>query len=165
VSVYGIDSTAKTHLAAAMTMSSIAPATTGDPNPVLLAYGLGDPDRAVAVLCSIPGFQGGDAAWRARLADAYVRTYLPQCDTGTAPGKTRKHVVVNVTYIYRCHFLPFGNIWGQAAIDAYCNKLRDVFQFHLPGYAYVAPFVEKIRNSWRWNITVHGRAVTDYWAG
>jgi hypothetical protein len=164
-STYGIDSTAKAHLAAAVAMSSIASSAAGNAEQVLLAYGLADPNRAAAALCSIPGFQNNDARWQARLANAYVRTYQPQCDTGTAPGKARKHVVVNVTYIYSCSFLPFGEVWGEAGIDAYCDRLRDVFQFYPPGYTYVAPLADLIRSNWRWNIPIHGRAVLDYWAG
>ena len=166
--VYGIDSTAKTHLAAAMVMSSIAsPNLEPDHSKqVLKAYGVKDADKFAAALCSIPGFHGDSAQWLGRLANAYARTYLPQCDTGTSPGKTRKHVVVNVTYIYRCNFLPFGNIWGKAGIDAYCDMVRDVFDFVPPGYnPHVESLIDLIRSTWQWNITIHGRAVTDYWAG
>jgi Flp pilus assembly protein TadG len=164
-STYGIDSTAKTHLAAAVAMSSIASAAAGNAEQVLQAYGLADPSRAAAALCSIPGFQSNDAKWQARLANAYVRTYQPQCDTGTATGKTRKHVVANVTYVYRCSFLPFGEVWGEAGVAEYCNMLA-AFPFYQPyTYGVVAPLADLIRNNWRWNITIHGRAVTDYWAG
>ena len=164
-SVYGVDSTAKTHLTAAMAMSSIGSATAANSEQILRAYGLTDPDQTVATLCSTPGFQGDDAKWLARLADAYVRTGVPACTVGTAPGKTRKYVVANVTYVYRCSFLPFGNVWGQAGINAYCNMLA-AFPFYSPyTYSVVAPLADLIRNNWQWNVTVHGRAVTDYWAG
>ena len=85
--VYGVDSTAKTHLAAAMAMSSIASATAGNAEQILRAYGVTDPNQTVAALCSIPGFQGDDAKWLARLANAYVRTDLPQCDTRHVSGQ------------------------------------------------------------------------------
>jgi hypothetical protein len=164
--VNGIDDTVKTHLAAAMAMSSIGPATADDATDVLLAYGLENPDSTVAALCSIPGFQGDDERWRVRLANAYVRTYVSQCDTGTAAGKTRKHVVVNVTYVYHCIFLPLGNVWGQARINSYCDMLAALTYVDPPGYwPAVSDIVELIRNKWRWNITIPGRAVTDYWAG
>jgi hypothetical protein len=164
--VNGIDDTTKTHLAAAMAMSSIGPATADDARDVLLAYGLEDPDSTVAALCSIPGFQGDEEKWLARLANAFVRTDVSQCDTGTAPGKTRKHVVVNVTYVYHCIFLPLGNVWGQARIDAYCNMLAALTYVDPPGYwPAVNDIVELIRGKWKWNITIPGRAVTDYWAG
>ena len=164
-SVNGLDSTAKRHFAAAMAMSSIASATADNAEQILSAYGLENPHMTVASLCGIPGFQGDDAEWAARLANAYVRTYMPQCDTtGTPPGR-RKHVTVDVTYIYRCYFLPLGNVWGQAGIIAYCNMVAS-FPFSPPGYG---PFVEshitKIFDTWQWNITIHGHAVTDYWAG
>lgn len=163
--VYGIDSTAKTHFAAAMAMSSIAPANNDGAEDILRAYGLTDPNQTVAALCSIPGFQGDNAKWLARLANAYVRTYLPQCDTtGTPPGR-RKHVTVDVTYIYRCSFVPFGMFWGKAGIDAYCALLT-TFPYYSPyTYTVVAPFIALLQSTWRWNITIHGRAVTDYWAG
>jgi hypothetical protein len=164
-STYGIDSTAKTRLAAAMAMSSLASGTADNADQVLRAYGLTDPDHAVAALCCIPGFQGDDAKWLARLANAYVRTYVPQCDTGTVPGKTRKHVTANVTYIYRCTFLPLGDVWGEAGINAYCAMLA-AFPFCQPyTYEVVAPLADLIRSNWRWNIPIHGRAVADYWAG
>jgi hypothetical protein len=31
-------------------------------------------------------------------------------------------------------------------------------------YNVIRPAVELIESSWRWNVLVHGRAVTDYWA-
>jgi len=75
--VNGVDSTAKTHFAAAMAMSSIASANNASAEDILRAYGLTDPNQTVAALCSIPGFQGDNAKWLARLANAYVRTGLP----------------------------------------------------------------------------------------
>lgn len=164
--VHGTDDTVRTHLAAAMAMSSIGPATADAAGSVLKAYGLKDPDATVAALCSIPGFQGDDDKWLARLTNAYVRTYVSQCDTGTSAGKTRKHVAVNVTYVYHCVFLPLGNVWGQARIDAYCDMLAALTYVDPPGYwPAVNDIVELIRSRWRWNITIPGRAVTDYWAG
>ena len=66
-------------------------------------YGVSDPDQTVQVPLQHPRFRRRQTAeWLARLANAYVRTGEPTCDIGTAPGKTRKHVEVNVTYIYRC---------------------------------------------------------------
>jgi Flp pilus assembly protein TadG len=163
--VYGVDSTAKRHFAAAMAMSSIASGTNDDANDILQAYGVNDPNQTVAAICSIPGFQEGSDRWRARLANAYLRTYLPQCDTTGTPAGRRKHVTVNVTYIYRCNFAPFGIFWGKAGIDAYCAALT-AFSYH-NGYTYavVAPFIAILEANWRRNITIHGRAVTDYWAG
>ena len=29
----------------------------------------------------------------------------------------------------------------------------------------VKPFIDVLQSTWRWNIMIHGRAVTDYWAG
>ena len=165
-SVYGINDTVRMHLAAAMAMSSIASPNAADADEVLSAYGLDDPNQTVAVLCSIPGFRGDSAKWLGRLANAYVRTHLSRRDTATAPGKTRKHVTVDLVYIYRCSFLPFGNLWGEAGIDAYCDTLAGL-HYDPPGFhPYVFRLVdETIRKNWRWNITIHGRAVTDYWAG
>jgi hypothetical protein len=166
--VYGIDSTAKRHFAAAMIMSSIAPTNIDNADNILKAYWLDDPDLTVAQLCSIPGFRGDNAKWLGRLANAHLRTYLPHCDTaGTPPGR-RKHVVVNVTSIYRCRFLPLGSVWGQAGVAAYCDTLEGelgAFQFHPSWKHWVTPPLELIRNAWRWNIPIHGRAVTDYWGG
>ncbi len=163
--VNGIGDTVKTHFAAAMAMSSIASANNGDAEDVLKAYGVDDPTLTVAKLCEIPGFVGDDAKWKARLANAYLRTYLPQCDTTGTPLGRRKHVAVDVTYIYRCNFAPFGVFWGKPGIDAYCALLA-AFPFHSPyTYAVVTPFITVLQGAWRWNITIHGRAVTDYWAG
>jgi hypothetical protein len=163
--VNGIDATAKRHFAAAMAMSSIATANNDDADDILRAYGLDDPNQTIAVLCNIPGFQGDEAKWRARLANAYLRTYLPQCDTTGTPSGKRKHVTVNVTYIYRCSFVPFGITWGKAGIDAYCAALTAFPYCNSYTYAVVAPFIAMLQSNWRWNITIHGRAVTDYWAG
>jgi hypothetical protein len=166
-SVNGIDATAKTHLAAAMAMSPIVLVTADDPNSVLLAYGVPDPNQTVATLCAIPGFQGDDAEWLARIANAFVRTGQPQCDTATAPGKVRKYVVVDVDYIYRCNVLPLGNFFGSARTLEYCAAL-DTFTFYPPGRPNaVTTFVDFLRNSngWRWNVRIRGHAVHDYWAG
>ena len=167
--VNGIDSPAKRHFAAAMAMSAIA--TAGSDNQaaekILRAYWLDDPVQTVATICSIPGFQGDDNKWLGRLATSYLRTYLPQCDTATTPGR-RKHITVNVTYIYRCSFLPLGSVWGQAGINAYCDTLTyelGAFQFQPSWKSWVLPAIDVIRNNSRWNIPIHGRAMTDYWAG
>ena len=162
-SVYGIDSTAKTHFAAALIMSSLASTNNANAANILRAYGLTDPDRTIAALCSIPGFQGDNTKWRGRLANAYLRTGRPTCTVGTYG--TRKNVTATVTYIYRCNFWSFGTFWGRARIDAYCTMLQ-AFPFYSPyTYAVVAPFVALLQSTWRWNIEIHGRAVTDYWAG
>jgi len=166
-SVNGIDATAKTHLAAAMAMSPIVLATADDPGNVLLAYGVADPNQTVATLCGIPGFQGDEAEWTARIANAFVRTGQPQCDTATAPGKTRKYVVADVDYIYRCSVLPLGVFFGSARTLEYCSAL-DTFTFYPPGRpGAVSSFVDFLRNSngWRWNVRIRGHAVHDYWAG
>ena len=163
--VNGTSATAKTHLAAAMAMSSIASANNDDAEDILRAYGLTDPNQTVSALCNIPGFQGDSVKWLARLANAYVRTGRPTCTVGTAPGKTRKYVAVDVTYLYRCNFVPFGIFWGKAGVDAYCAMLT-AFTYYSPyTYVVVAPFIAVLQSTWRWNITIHGRAVTDYWAG
>jgi len=166
-SVNGIDARARTHLAAAMVMSPLVLATADDPANVLLAYGVADPNQTVATLCAIPGFQGDEAEWLARIANAFVRTGQPQCDTATAPGRVRKHVVVNVDYIYRCNVLPLGNFFGSTGALAYCAAL-DTFTFQAPGRPNaVTTLVNFLRNSngWRWNVRIRGHAVTDYWAG
>jgi len=167
--VYGIDSTAKRHFAAALAMSSIASTNVGKADEIIKAYWIDDPNLTVAKLCEIPGFQGDSTKWRGRLANAYLRTYLPQCDTSTASGK-RKHVVVNVTYIYRCSFLPLGNVWGTSAIAAYCDTLYNelgVFKFHDPAQwkQAVRDPIKLIRDASRWNLRINGHAVMDYWAG
>jgi hypothetical protein len=158
-SVYGVGSTAQTHLAAAMAMSSISRATPQNASAILSAYGMPDPGRAMHALSGIPGFQDS-LQWSARLADAFVRTSQPACSTGTAPGKTRRYVVVNVTYIYRCYTFPFGNFWGHAGLTAYTNTLKA-----LPFYGVISAVVASLDNLWSWNIPIHGRAVMDYWAG
>ena len=163
--VNGVGATAKTHLAAAMAMSSIASASNACAEDILRAYGLTDPNQTVAALCSIPGFQGDNAKWLARLANAYLRTGRPNCTVGTASGKTRKYVAADVTYIYRCNFVPFGMFWGKAGIDAYCAMLT-AFPFYSPySHSVVAGFIALLQSTWRWNITIRGHAVTDYWAG
>lgn len=158
-SVYGVDSTAKTHLAAAMAMSPISPATPPNASAILSAFGLPNPSQTVHTVCSIPGFQDS-LHWSARLADSYVRTSQPICSTSTTPGKTRKHIVVNVTYIYRCSSFPFGKFWGHTGLTAYTNTLR-----LLPFYSIISAVVTSLDNSWSWNIPIRGRAVMDYWAG
>jgi Flp pilus assembly protein TadG len=166
-SVNGISETAKTHFAAAMAMSSIVLPTADDPGNVLLAYGVADPNQTVATLCAIPGFQGDEAEWLARIANAFVRTGQPQCDTATAPGKTRKYVVADVDYIYRCAVLPLGVFFGSTRTLEYCSTL-DTFTFSPPGRPNaVTSFVNFLRNSngWRWNVRIRGHAVMDYWAG
>ena len=158
-SVYGTDSTAKTHLAAAMAMSPISPATPENAWAILSAFGLPSPSLAVHTVCGIPGFQDS-LQWSARLADAYVRTSQPICSTSTTPGKTRSHVVVNVTYIYRCSTFPFGKFWGHSALSAYTSTLRA-----LPFYGVISTVVTSLDDSWPWNVPIQGRAVMDYWAG
>jgi Flp pilus assembly protein TadG len=158
-SVYGVDSTAKTHLAAAMAMSPISPATPPNALAILSAYGLPNPSQAVHTVCSTPGLQDS-LQWSARLADSYVRTSQPICSTGTTQGKTRKHVVVNVTYIYRCSTFPFGKFWGHTGLTAYTNTLRA-----LPFYGVISAVVTSLDDAWSWNVPIHGRAVMDYWAG
>jgi hypothetical protein len=158
-SVYGTDSTTKTHLAAAMAMSPISPATPSNASAILSAFGLSNPSQAMHIVGSIPGFQDS-LQWSARLADSYVRTSQPTCSTSTTSGKTRKHVVVNVTYIYRCSAFPFGKFWGHSALTAYTNTLRG-----LSFYSVISAVVTSLDNSWNWNVPIQGRAVMDYWAG
>lgn len=158
-SVYGVDSTAKTHLAAAMAMSPISPATPQNAWAILSAFGLPNPSQTMKTVCSVPGLQDS-LQWSARLADSYVRTSQPICSTSTTPGKTRKHVVVNVTYIYRCSTFPFGKFWGHTALSAYTSTLRG-----LPFYGVISTVVTSLDNSWPWNVPIQGRAVMDYWAG
>lgn len=165
-SVHGLEAAAQTHLAAAMAMSSIVPAIADDPASVLLAYGVADPNQTVTTLCAIPGFEGDEAQWLGRIANAYVRTGRPQCDTATAPGRTRRYVVADVDYIYRCNVLPLGNFFGSARTLEYCSTL-DTFTFLPPGRPNaVSTFVDFLRNSngWRWNVRIRGHAVMDYWA-
>jgi Flp pilus assembly protein TadG len=159
-SVYGVDSTSKTHLAAALALSSISPRLAPDPATVLSAYGVPDPGQTVRTICSVPGFEGDTAAWMARLANAYLRTGEPVCDTGTAPGKTRRYVTVDVTYIYRCSLLPFGDVLGRSGFNSYIAMLEG-----LSFYPLIAPAVTLLEGASRWNVPVHGRAVMDYWAG
>jgi hypothetical protein len=160
-SVYGVDSAGKVkaHLAAAMATSSISTGVPANATAVLSAFGLPDPDSAMEAIRNIPGF-GDNTLWHTRLADAYIRTAEPACDTGTAPGKTRRHVVVDVTYIYRCSFVPFGNFWGSSGLSAHCTMLRA-----LPFYFMIASSVVLLENNQGWNVPIHGRAVVDYWAG
>ncbi len=157
--VYGTDSTAKTHLAAAMALSSISTGAPTNAMAVLNAYGLPDPNQAMEALRNVPGL-GDNTLWHTRLADAYLRTGVPTCDTGTVPGKARKHVTVNLTYIYRCSFLPFGSFWGGAGLNSFIAMLKG-----LPFYTIIEPAVTRLENSRPWNVPLHGRAVVDYWAG
>jgi Flp pilus assembly protein TadG len=150
--VYGTSATTKTQLAAAMAMSSISSGNNNHANEILLDYGLTSPTQTVAAICSIPGFRGDNDMWLARLANSYLRTGTPSFTVGTYG--TRKNVTATVTYIYRCSFWPFGIVWGQSGLNNYYNSLP----------AAVKPFATFV-SSWRWNITIHGRAVTDYWAG
>jgi hypothetical protein len=159
-SVYGVSSTEKTHLAAAMAMSCISPRAPEDASTILRAYGLPDPELTVRTVCGIPGFQGDTTIWLARLANAYVRTGAPSCAIGTAPGKKHKYVSVDVTYIYRCSILPFGSFLGRAGLNSYIAMLQG-----LSFYPLIASAVTILEDSWRWNIPIHGRAVMDYWAG
>jgi hypothetical protein len=150
--VHGTDDTTRTHLAAAMAMSSIASSFSNDPNGILAAFDVPKPDTIVAVLCSIPGFQGDTAQWIRRLANAYVRTGQPTCVVGAVAGK-RRHVEVDVTYIYRCNFVPFGFLWGTSGVTAYYNSLP-------PGVKTIVSGFQEY-----WNIRIRGHAVTDYWGG
>jgi len=165
-SVYGLDSAANTraHLAAALAMTSISPKTLSPGNKaaqVLRAFDVEDPDSVVQALLGIPGLPGDAELWLMRLAEAYVRTGEPDCDTATAAGKTRKHVVVNITYIYRCSVLPFGGVWGHSGLTAYIAYLRSL-RFPIP--TLIASLVTQMENEWRWNVPIRGRAVVDYWA-
>jgi Flp pilus assembly protein TadG len=153
-SVYGKDSTVKTQLAAAMAMSSISSGNNASAEQILTAYGLPKPDSVISAICSIPGFQGDNAKWLVRLANAYVRTGAPACTVATAPGKTRRYVVANVTYIYHCNFWPFGIVFGQSGVQNYYNSLPGAVKSYAAGLV----------SSWHWNIAIRGRAVTDYWA-
>ncbi|HTW91245.1 MAG TPA: TadE family protein [bacterium] len=157
---YGVTSTTNTHLAAALAMSAIAPPTVSNSSAVLSAFGLSNPNQTVGTICSISGFQGDSAAWLGRLASAFIRTSQPNCTVGTAPGKTHKYVSVDVTYIYRCSFTPFGKLWGHTGLNSYIATLQG-----LPFYTTIQSSVTQISNTWQWNVPVHGHAVTDYWAG
>ncbi|MEO0078096.1 MAG: TadE/TadG family type IV pilus assembly protein [candidate division WOR-3 bacterium] len=157
--VYGTDSTSKIHLAAALATSSISTGTPANAMAILSAYGLPDPDQAMQALRNIPGF-GDNTLWHTRLADACLRTGFPTCDTGTVPGKARKHVTVNLTYVYRCSFLPLGSFWGGVALNSFITMLKS-----LPFYALIEPAVTRLENSRPWYVPLHGRAVVDYWAG
>ena len=152
-------STAKTSFAAAMAMSSLASANNDDATDILTAFGVADPTQTVAAICSIPGFQGDDDKWRARLANAYLRTRVDSLTTGTYGA--RKNVTAWVTYIYRCSFLPLGIFWGQSGITAYGTALSAFFGGSPP--TGVSVFIGLLNTTWRWNIPVHVRAVTDYW--
>lgn len=150
--VYGVGDANRTHLAAALAMSSISTSNNDDAEQILQEFGLSDPYATVATICSIPGFQGNNAEWMARLANGYLRTGAPAFTVGTFG--TRQNVTATVTYVYRCSFWPFGVFWGSSGLTAYYNSLP----------ATVKPFATFV-SSPRWNITIHGRAVTDYWVG
>lgn len=150
--VRGVGDATRTHFAAALAMSSISTANNDDAEQILQDYGLTDPYTTVATICSIPGFQGANAEWMARLANGYLRTGAPMFTLGTFG--TRQNVTATVTYVYRCSFWPFGIFWGSAGLTAYYNSLP----------AAIKPFATFV-SSPRWNITIRGRAVTDYWAG
>ena len=142
-----------------MAMSPISPPNPQNASVILGAFGLPNPSLAMRTISRIPGF-GDSLQWSARLADSYVRTSQPVCSTGTSAGKTRKYVVVRVTYIYRCYTFPFGSFWGHAGLTAYTNTLKG-----LPFYSVISAVVTSLDNLWAWNVPVYGRAVMDYWAG
>ncbi len=150
--VRGVGDANRTHFAAALAMSSISTANNEDAEFILDQYGLSDPNMTVAMICSIPGFKGANDEWMARLANGYLRTGAPALTVGTFG--TRQNVTATVTYVYRCSFWPFGIFWGSAGLAAYVSSLPGAIQPY-------ATFV----SSPRWNIIIHGRAVTDYWAG
>lgn len=160
-SVHGVDSTGieKAHLAAALAMSTVSPPQPRNAPAVLSSYGMEEPNKGIKVLCDIPGFETDTINWRRRVADAFIRTGAPVCDTGTVDGKTRKHVEVNIIYIYRCNILPLGIFWGHSRLDSYIATLEG-----LPFYDVIAAVASQIKSSWRWNVPIHGRAVTEYWA-
>jgi len=161
-SVWGLDSAgrAKAHLATALAMTSISPRTVQNPVEVLSAFGLPNPALAAQAICAVPGVPADETVWLPRLAEAYIRTSRPVCDTGTRPSAARKHVVVNVTYIYRCAILPFGLFWGRSGLDAYIAQVRGL-PSPIPGR--IEPVVAQMENRWRWNVPLRGRAVMDYW--
>jgi len=159
VSVYGVDSVQRSHFAAAMAMSSISPTIPVSASLILTAYGMPNANQTLRAIESIPGFQD-TLQWSSRLADSYVRTSQPACTTSTTAGKTRKHVVVNITFIYRCSVFPFGNFWGHAGLNSYISYLQG-----LSFYGTISPVVTTMQSSWQWNVPVHGHAVLDYWAG
>ncbi len=157
----GVSSKARTHLAAAMAMSSIASANNDDAEDILEAFGVTNPGQTIASICSIPGFRGDNDKWRARLANAFLRTGAPSFTIGNYGA--RRNVEARITYIYRCSFLPLGIFWGQSGITDYVAMLS-AFQFY-GGYtpAVVSGFIWILNSTWKWNIPVHARAVTDYW--
>jgi hypothetical protein len=159
VSVYGATATQKAQQAAAMAMTPISPRIPQDAVTILSAFGLPNPGQTIQTICAIPGMQDS-AQWSSRLADAYVRMAPPVCSTSTSPGLTRQHVVVNVTFIYRCSVFPFGSFFGHTGLNAYITYLQG-----LSFYNTISPVVTTIQSQWPWNVPVHGRAVLDYWAG
>jgi hypothetical protein len=149
--VYGTGDATRTHLAAALAMSSISSANNDEAEQILQEFGLTSPTTTVGMICNIPGFQGDNDAWLARLGNAFLRTGAPAFTVGTFG--TRKNVTATVTYIYRCSFWPFGIVWGSAGLTNYYNSLPAV----------IKPFATFVSFP-RWNIAIRGRAVTDYWA-
>lgn len=154
--VRGCGATSATRLAAALVMSSISSGSAPSPAATLRAFNLPDPERTAQTIGNLPGFSGGDGTWLERLALAHLRTSTPICDTGTVPGKRRRHVTVDVTYIYRCAIVPLGLLWGHAGLDAQLSYLRS-----LPEPA--ASYAGRLDASRRWCIPIHGRAVVEYW--
>jgi hypothetical protein len=152
--VHGVSDTSHTHMAAALAMSAISSGSNDDARTILTAYGV-DPDATVGALCNTRGFQGQFDQWLVRLANSYIRTGVPACSVGTVAGR-RDHIVAHVTYVYRCNFLPLGHLWGQAAISSYISTLPGTVQSYANGL---------LMSHWQWNITIHARAITDYWAG
>ena len=67
--------------------------------------------------------------------------------------------MVNVTYVYRCNILPLGVFWGNSRLNKYINRLEK-----LSYYETIKSVATQIQGSWRWNVPIHGRAVTEYWA-
>jgi hypothetical protein len=149
--VRGVNDTTSTHLAAAMAMSSIAATTSSNAHGILLAYDVPEPDSIVKYLCAIPGFNGQTAEWKARLANAYVRTGEPVCAVDSIAGR-RRHIEVDVVYIHRCDFIPIGFFWGMSGVTAYVNALP-------PAVKAFATGLQTPRN-----IRIRGHAVMDYWA-
>jgi len=148
--VYGVGDASRTHFAAALAMSALSTANNDDAEEILQAFGVTDPHTTVGMICNIPGFQGANAEWMARLANGYLRTGAPVLTVGTFGA--RRNVTATVTYVYRCNFWPFGIFWGSSGLAAYVNTLPSAIRD-------LATFV----SSPRWNIIIHGRAVTDYW--
>ena len=141
-----------------MAMTPVTPTIAQNAVTILTAFGLPNASQALHAVESIPGFQD-TLQWSSRLASSYIRTSQPVCTTSTTAGKTRKHIVANVTYIYKCTIFPFGKFWGHSGLTSYINYLKA-----LSFYATIQPAVTPIENSWLWNVPIHGHAVMDYWA-